>query len=144
MKVKDDEIRVLKKETKRLNNYVEKLLGMVRTALTRPPRSHPPSLLALMQQRLKRWWHQITHDEERRQEENKRICELERENQRLRDKCEEEANRAKRYHCLLERCSREKNELRRAFECRRDEIVGILMTPLPACSGVIEERESAI
>jgi len=109
-KVKDDEIKILKKETKRLNNYIEKLLGM------------------------------ITKDEERTEEDKRRICELERENQRLRDKCEEESNRAKRYHCLLERCSREKNELRRAFECRRDAIVGILMKPLPACDGASEDN----
>jgi myosin heavy subunit len=101
MKVKDDEIKILKKETKRLDNYVQQLLGM------------------------------ITKDEERTEEDKRRICELERENQRLRDKFEEEANRAKRYQGLLERVSREKNELRRAFECRRDEIVSILTKPLP-------------
>jgi hydroxymethylglutaryl-CoA reductase len=28
-KVKDNKIKILKKETKRLNNYIEKLLGMV-------------------------------------------------------------------------------------------------------------------
>jgi len=110
MKVKDDEIKILKKETKRLNTYVEKLLGL------------------------------IAKDEERTEEDNRRIRELERENQRLRDKCEEEANRAKRYHCLLERCTRERNELRRAFECRRDQVIGILMSPLPECSGAQEEK----
>ena len=64
---------------------------------------------------------------------------MEHKNQRLRDKCEEEANRAKKFHCLLERVSREKNELRSAFECRRDEIVSILMNPLPG--GVKEESD---
>ena len=40
-KVKDDEIKILKKETKRLNNYVEKLLGMV-SSITHQPNRLPP------------------------------------------------------------------------------------------------------
>ena len=41
-KVKDDEIKILKKETKRLNNYIEKLLGMV--SITQP--NHLPCVLS--------------------------------------------------------------------------------------------------
>jgi hypothetical protein len=74
------------------------------------------------------------------EEDKWRICELECENQCLRDKCKEESNCAKRYHCLLECCSREKNELWCAFECRRDDIVGILMKPLLTCDGASEDN----
>jgi len=100
---KDDEIRALKEETKRLNSYVEQLLAMVKKS------------------------------EEIIQEDNKKIRELERENQRLRDKAAEEEARARRYHRLLERSRRENHELRHTYDCRRNEVINILVKPLPDC-----------
>lgn len=48
----------------------------------------------------------------------------------MRDKCEEESRRAERYRSMLEHCHKEKEEMKRAYDCRRDEIVNILMKPL--------------
>jgi len=100
---KDDEIKALKKETKRLNSYVEQLLAMVKRS------------------------------EEIIEEDNKKIRELERENQRLRDKAAEEEARARRYLRLLEKSRKENRELRHSYSCRREEIINILVKPLPEC-----------
>jgi len=111
LKGKDDEIRALKEETRRLNSYVEQLLAMVKKS------------------------------EEIIQEDNKKIRELERENQRLRDKAAEEEARARRYHRLLERSRRENHELRHTYDCRRNEIVNILVKPLPECGDVEGDKD---
>jgi len=64
---------------------------------------------------------------------------LERENQRLRDKAAEEEARARRYLRHLEKSRKENRELRHSYSCRREEIINILVKPLPDC--VAEEGE---